>query len=125
MRPRMKTQAPTADFWPSSGHGELHRTTRGWLQPSPAWLRRWLARPELALVDESCAAERALHAALAEHPERPVTAAELAALQDADARSNYAAFVPAPEKPRNPITFISDCAIPKFARRARRRARGV
>lgn len=89
----MTTQAPTADFWPSSGHGELHRTTRGWLQASPAWLRRWLARPELALVDESCAAERALHAALVEHPECPVTAVELAALQDTDARSNYAAFV--------------------------------
>ena len=89
----MTTRAPTPDFWPSSGHGELHRTPRGWLQPSPAWLRRWLARPELALVEESCAAERALHAALAEHPERPVTPAELAALQDADARSNYAAFV--------------------------------
>ncbi len=83
----------TPDFWPSSGHGELHRTARGWLQPTAAWLRRWLARPELALVEESCTAEKALHAALAEDPARAVTPAELAALQDSDARSNYAAFV--------------------------------
>jgi len=89
----MTTPTQKPDFWPSSGHGELHRTMRGWLQPSAAWLRRWLVRPELALVDDSCAAEKALHAALAEHPERPVSAAELAALKDSDARSNYAAFL--------------------------------
>lgn len=89
----MSAPVPTPDFWPSGGHGELHRTTRGWLQATPTWLRRWLARPELALVDESCAAERVLHAALAGDPLRLVGPAELDALADADVRSNYAAFV--------------------------------
>jgi hypothetical protein len=65
-------------------------TARGWLQPTDDYLRLFLARPELALVPESCEAERALHAALAASPSRPVAPAELLALQDADARDNYA-----------------------------------
>lgn len=91
--PFMSSPVQTPDFWPSSGHGELHRTARGGLQATAAWLRRWLARPELALVEESCTAEKALHAALAADPQRPVGPAELQALADADVRSNYAAFV--------------------------------
>jgi hypothetical protein len=47
----------------------------------------------LALVDESCAAERRLHALLADTPARAVDPAWLAALQDADARDNYAQFL--------------------------------
>ena len=54
----------TDDFWPSSGFHLLQRNTRGWLVPTDAWLARFLARPELALVPESCAAEAALHQAL-------------------------------------------------------------
>lgn len=57
------------------------------------WLRRFLTLPELALVEESCEAEKALHAALLDSPERPVSAQDLSALQDDDARSNYAAFL--------------------------------
>lgn len=64
-----------------------------WLEPSAAWFRPMLQWPELALVDESCAAEAALHAALLEAPLRDVGAPELAAVQDADARSNYATFL--------------------------------
>ena len=37
----------------------------------------WLARPELALVEESCPAEQDLHAALMDQPTRQVPAAEL------------------------------------------------
>lgn len=81
------------DFWPSSGFQQLHRDARGWLQPTDDYLRLFLARPELALVPESCEAERALHAALAASPSRPVAPAELQALQDADARDNYALFL--------------------------------
>ena len=40
-------------------------------------------------MEESCDAERALHAALMASPRREVGAAELDALQDADARDNY------------------------------------
>jgi len=81
------------DFWPASGFIHLERTARGWLRPTDAYLRTFLALPELALVDESCAAEIALHAALIEAPARPVAAPELDALQDADARANYAMFL--------------------------------
>ena len=81
------------DLWPSSGHADLHRCPRGWLQPSTAWLRRLLAWPELALVEDSCVAETALHAALVAHPDRAIAAGELSALQDPDMRSNYQAFL--------------------------------
>ena len=81
------------NFWPSSGFDRLERNARGWLLPTDAWLRLFLARPELALVPESCAAETALHEAMARSPARPVAPRELAAVQDADARANYAMFL--------------------------------
>lgn len=81
------------NLWPSSGFEQLQPTARGWLQPTDDYLRLFLARPELALVPESCEAERALHAALAASPSRPVAPGELQALQDADARDNYALFL--------------------------------
>jgi hypothetical protein len=43
----------------------------------------------VAPVAESCDAERALHARLLAEPARPVTADEIAAMADADARENY------------------------------------
>lgn len=81
------------DFWPACGYTLLQRNPEGWLQPTPAWLAAWLARPELALVPESCRAETRLHQALAADPLRPVPANELAALKDADARENYGHFL--------------------------------
>ena len=66
---------------------------RGWLQPTDAWLRSFLELPELALVEESCEGEIALHAALRAAPMRPVAPAELDALKDADARANHAMFL--------------------------------
>jgi hypothetical protein len=53
------------------------------------FLRAYIARPELAPVPESCAAERALHAALPANPREAVAEARLAALADPDARDNY------------------------------------
>ncbi len=64
-----------------------------WLQPTDAWLRPFLGLPELALVGESCAGEIALHEALVESPSRAITPAELDAVQDDDARANYAMFL--------------------------------
>ena len=58
-----------------------------------AFLHTLLARPELAPVPESCAAEQALHAALQAAPGRPVSPAELQAVQDADARESYTLFL--------------------------------
>ena len=81
------------DFWPTSGFRELRRDARGWLVPSDDYLRRFLALPELALVGESCAAERSLHDRLQAAPAAPVDPAALDALADADARRNYALFL--------------------------------
>ena len=81
------------DFWPASGLRHLRANERGWLVPTDAYLRGFLARPELAPEDGSCRAERALHAALVDQPSRPVAAGELRALRDADVRENYAHFL--------------------------------
>jgi hypothetical protein len=81
------------DFWPGCGCEHLARDERGWLRPGDDWWRLFLARPELAPVDGSCAAERALHAALLEQPTRKVTGERLARLQDVDARGNYTVFL--------------------------------
>ena len=81
------------DFWPGCAYTLLQRNAHGWLLPTPAYLRAWLQRPELAPVAESCAAECALHAALYEDPLRALPGTVLAALQDEDARQNYAHFI--------------------------------
>ena len=81
------------DFWPASGHPHLEPTSRGWLRPTDAWLQPWLEGPQLALVEESCAAETALHGALLASPSRPVPGAELDAIRDDDARANYRMFL--------------------------------
>ena len=81
------------DFWPASGYPQLERDAGGWLRPTDAYLRLFLALPELALVPESCEAEAVLHAALIDAPSRAVSQAELSAVQDPDARENYATFI--------------------------------
>ena len=64
-----------------------------WLAPSDEFLRRFLVRPELAPVAESCSAELALHAALLAMPSKSVRPTEIAAVQDEDVRSSYALFL--------------------------------
>ena len=81
------------NFWPSSGFSQLQSTARGWLKPTDDYLRLFLSRPELALLPESCAAERALHAALLAAPARPVAEDELQPLQDDDVRDSYRLFL--------------------------------
>ncbi len=66
---------------------------RNWLVPADAFFRGFLTRPELAPVPESCAPELALHAALIDAPSRPVSAEELLALKDPDARESYTHFL--------------------------------
>ena len=85
--------AAAPDVWTPGGFDRLQRNARGWLQPTDGYWRLWLQRPELALVDASCDAERALHAALVQAPQRPVSAEQLAALQDDDARANLRLFL--------------------------------
>jgi hypothetical protein len=80
------------DFWLASGHRLLDRGADGRLVPTDDFLRAYLLRPELRPVEESCAAERALHAALLERPRRPITPVNLVALRDPDARENWQVF---------------------------------
>ena len=58
--------------------------------PTDDFLRLFLARPELAPVPESCAAELALHAALLASPTQAV---KLSNVKDADARESYSHFL--------------------------------
>jgi hypothetical protein len=58
--------------------------------PLDSFWHALLARPELALVPESCRDERRLHDAIQLKPLRPFKPEELAAIRDEDARGNYA-----------------------------------
>jgi hypothetical protein len=83
--------APSAnkDFWLSCGHHLLDRDAGGGLIATDEFLKVYLARPELTPPPEACVAERALHAALLAEPRRAVSANEIAAIADADARENW------------------------------------
>lgn len=80
-------------FWPSAGIEHLRVDEDGQLRPTAAWIGRFLQGPELALVRESCAAERRLHQALRDNPLLPVAPERLATLADADAADNYRVFL--------------------------------
>jgi hypothetical protein len=78
------------DFWVASGHHLLDRDEAGRLLVSDAFLKAYLARPELIPPADACEAERRLHhELLMHHPRRLVGAAEIAAIADADARENW------------------------------------
>jgi hypothetical protein len=81
------------DYWPSCGYALLARDGDGRLVVTDAFLRSLLDRPELAPVPESCPAELALRAQLHEQPRRVIGQAQLDAVQDADARENYAVWL--------------------------------
>ncbi|MEX0922952.1 MAG: DUF6352 family protein [Rhodovibrionaceae bacterium] len=82
-------QDQARDFWRNSGFHLVSRTPEGHLAVGDELLRAYLNRPEVRPVAESCAAERALHAALLEAPRRAVSEAEIGALADPDAQENY------------------------------------
>ena len=77
------------DFWSHCGYDLLERADDGRLIVTDNYLRMYFERPELALVPDSCTAERALHERLLDRPRVDVTEAEIAALADEDARENY------------------------------------
>jgi hypothetical protein len=81
------------DFWLSCGHHLTERDESGALVATDAFLKAYLARPEIMPPAEACDAERGMHAALLAEPRRPVAAAEIAALADADARDNWEAII--------------------------------
>jgi hypothetical protein len=77
------------DFWISSGHHLLDRDEGGGLHVTDEFLKLYLARPELIPPPEACAVERSLHAALLADPRMPVSASDIAAIADSDARENW------------------------------------
>lgn len=77
------------DFWISSGHHLLDRGSDGGLRVTDEFLKLYLARPELIPPAEACAVERTLHAALLADPRMPVSASDIDAIADADARENW------------------------------------
>jgi len=78
-----------ADFWRDSGYHLLRRTTAGHLGVTDDFLRAYMQRPEVRPVEESCAAERDLHAALLADPRLTVPGSRLTSLADPDARESY------------------------------------
>jgi hypothetical protein len=81
------------DFWLSCGHHLLDRGEGGGLVVTDEYLKAHFARPELAPPPEAGVVERTLHAALLAEPRRSVSAGEIAALDDADARENWAVML--------------------------------
>ncbi|MDH3234575.1 MAG: DUF6352 family protein [Alphaproteobacteria bacterium] len=77
------------DFWLTSGYHLLTRDADGNLEVGDELLRAYLVRPELDPVEESCEAERALHAALMENPHLAVDETRLRDLADPDVAGNY------------------------------------
>ncbi len=79
--------------WPDAGFAHLQTNAHGGLVPLPGWWLHWLARPELALVDESCAGERALHKRLQQDAMAPALLADLHRVADADVRDSWQHFI--------------------------------
>ena len=84
--------ADMAEFWRRAGWHLVEPTEGGRIQASDDWLRAYLFRPELAPVDESCPAERALHERLSEQPRAAIDDSVLKELADADVRTNYRVY---------------------------------
>ena len=80
------------DFWASSGFTALDRGPQG-LVPTDAWLARFAESPELVPPADAGARERELHRRFRAAPRIPIGRDELAALEDPDARDNWAAFL--------------------------------
>jgi len=80
---------PLPDFWRNSGFHLLERDPAGRLRVTDDFLRAYYLRPEIHPVEESCEAELRLHASLMQAPRREVSAAQIEALEDQDARHNY------------------------------------
>ena len=78
-----------SDFWKNSGFHLLNQVNGGHLKVTDEFLRAYLMRPEVCPLDESCDAERALHAALFENPQKRVSENEIAVIADIDTQENY------------------------------------
>ena len=75
------------DFWRDSGYHLLRQEPEtGHLAVTDDFLGAYFRRPEIRPVEESCAAEIALHRSLLANPREAVSEARLAELADPDAR---------------------------------------
>ena len=81
------------DFWLSCGHHLLDRGPGGGLVITDAFLKAYLARPEIVPPDEACAAERDLHSRLLADPRQTVDESQIAAIADPDARENWQVLI--------------------------------
>ena len=73
-----------ADFWTNSGYSLLNLNGDGYLELSDDYLRAYLLRPELQLIEESCGGEQELHGKLVEAPRSAVSTQDLAKISDPD-----------------------------------------
>lgn len=81
------------DFWISCGHHLLDRDEGGGLAVTDDFLKVYLARQELIPPPEACAVERTLHGALLADPRMKVSASDVEAIADPDARENWGLLV--------------------------------
>ena len=81
------------DFWISCGHHLLDRDQSGGLLVTDDFLKVYLARPELIPPPEACVVEKTLHGALLADPRRAISASDIAAIADADARENWQVLI--------------------------------
>jgi hypothetical protein len=81
------------EFWIHSGLALLDIDEQGNLLPTEQFLRAYLLRPELAPIEESCDAERALHEQLLKNAKQAVSEKTLATLKDPDAVDNYRLYL--------------------------------
>ncbi|UFS56448.1 DUF6352 family protein [Comamonadaceae bacterium M7527] len=77
------------DFWSQSGYALLHVDAQQQLVVTDAFLSFLLNRPELAPVDTSCDAERALFSQLVAQPRTNISDDQLAQLANPDVADNY------------------------------------
>ena len=77
------------DFWSQSGYALLHVDAQQQLVVTDAFLSFLLNRPELAPVDTSCDAERALFSQLVAQPRTNISGDQLAQLANPDVADNY------------------------------------
>jgi hypothetical protein len=77
------------DFWLSCGHHLLDRDSREKLLVTDDYLRAYFARRELLPPENACPAEIELRNGLLAGPRRRVSAAQIAAIADIDARDNW------------------------------------
>ncbi|QWE20975.1 DUF6352 family protein [Polynucleobacter sp. AP-Kolm-20A-A1] len=77
------------NYWANSAYSTLAASPDHQLLVTDDFLRTYMARPELALVPESCPNERALHQRLTDNPRVEVSEAEIAAMADVDIQENY------------------------------------